>query len=1055
MELSVRTLDLVFHFLPRLEKDTHLPSTNLADSISDAAQSFANEEISHDESTEVRLAFKSFGTPSSGMDVNYVPGGLDTSSVDPGVQSDVDPTGISMFASMIEYLLSQFVTVVYPAHSSFRFKVSRIRYGRPTSSPGESTRTIEISGVEIAHCDLSALESQASGPPVVTSLSHVQHGPGTTLHRMDSVAATTAPPLSSSSQTQIDPNAPVQPSERPVSEHRPRSVSPSDSLTSSLFQSALMTQESGGESGSCESKVVDSQVIGRDEDTAHSPSGRMAGNRRPCCAPGATEDELCHRVILSLATEPIVVYITTSTPQAYSKVSTQYHSPSQTTSLDQPDSLQPNLEVSVSAGVITCALYATQIRAILDIISVVGSHSDSIAQPPVSRGNSSVAPALSLLDQISLAIRIRGFVLLLLQSSPTSLISCGPGEARSPPHDNLDDFFSHPLIPPKIGRNYVRFVMNTLKADVSVSTTLEHLAGMSSQQPIPERGRVSRGVLGKTSSRLEFTVGDLSACAFCVPGSSMASQERGETYVLPILLTDPFLSTQYHSEHRPLPIMGRHTGTSPESIRKGFCTLPEFEVLDWTSQAHRISQAKLSFWRVKPPTGHRRFHRKQGGDSPMSPPMAPYPEDMTSEVPADQPQPTISGQVLLISPRDPGTDVTPGSTCRTSVSVVPIHVLVDMGSIQIALEFLEILSAQRNNSDIGLSSSRSSSNDPEGETPGGVYGHTNSEEPTPVSSPHRGPLQPIHLQGPEELNLSEDYLSDGLALGGPSPKSRSIHRHIQVRIRFVYLLLTTKLEVKAPSHRNGNAGVHVNFAMVRIQLRCPSPSPLLQRSGAMVLDIHDLALTTRMHSHQFGTKTQLTPKTPGRSDNHLITVHWRSLLLACSSVGAAVAQGYCSIGPLSSAVDDRVSPSLDHIRFLDDAAPERRFAVIKFSRNSPSSQRQSCNRSPIFVVEADIPSLCLNLSKPLFDSLQFWIDDVTRSLERIGTQSDHETHEGSSRNPSLVGSRFFSSSKQGSVGASIDDSSPNCNESPTESIVKVTVSEGEDPTPSRRISYCV
>ncbi|KAH9063334.1 hypothetical protein EDB87DRAFT_1603168 [Lactarius vividus] len=1028
VELSVRSLHLVFHLLPRVVEDTHLPSTNLADSISDAAQSFAHEEITHDESTEVHRALKSRGSPSFSTGDNYVPGGLDASSEDPGVQPDVDPTGISMFASMIEYLLSQFtfsaedinITVIYPGHSSFRLKVSKIHYGRPTSSLRESTRTIEISGVEIAHCDLIASKSPTSG---IDSLSSVQYGPGATSRRIDPIAATATPSLSLSSQMQTDPNEFVKPSEPLDPEHRPRSVSPSDSMTSSLFQSALMTQGSERESSGCESKVVDSQDTGSN-DRSHSPGGRTTGNDRLSCSPEATEREPYHRVIVSLATEPIVIYITTSTPQAFPEASTQHQSSSsQTTALDRPDSQQPNLEVLVSVGVIACALTATQICAVLDVISVVGSHSDRIAQPPVSRGSSSVPPALSLLDQMSLTMQIRAFV-LLLQSTPTSLTSCSSKEARIILHDALDDFFAHPLVPPKIGRSYVRFVMDTLKADFSVSTTLEQ--GSPFPRHAPDRSRVPRGVWRKTSSCLGFSVGDLSACAFCVSNNSIVTHESGETLVLPILLTDLFLSTQYHPEHRPLPVIGRHLDTSPESIRRAFSTLPEFEVLDWTSPEHRTSQAKLSFWRVKPPPGHRRSHRKHGEDPPVSSPMVSSPETMTGEISANQSQPAISGQVLLVSPKDPGTDITPGST-STSVSIIPIHIFVDMASNKAALEFLEILSSRRSSSKMDLSSSRSSSSSPEGETLGGAYSHNNSGEPTPVSSPHRRTLEPIHLRGLDELNLSEDYLSKAPAPGRPSPKPRPVHRRSQ-----------------DPSHRNGLAEFEVNFAMVRIQLRCPSPSPYPQRSGAVILDIHGLTLTTGnggTHDHQFGTKVQSTHRTPGSSDNHLATAEWRALLLSCSSAGAAIAQCFCSIGPLSSAVNDGAPPSLDHIRFLDDAPLGSRSAVIKLSRNSPSSQRQNSNHLPTFVIEADIPSMCLSLSKPLFDSLQFWVDDVTRSLERTETQSGNGTHEESSRNPSLVGSRFFSSSKQGSVEMSLDEGSPNYNESLTESIVKVTISE--------------
>jgi autophagy-related protein 2 len=94
-------------------------------------------------------------------------------------------------------------------------------------------------------------------------------------------------------------------------------------------------------------------------------------------------------------------------------------------------------------------------------------------------------------------------------------------------------------------------------------------------------------------------------------------------------------------------------------------------------------------------------------------------------------------------------------------------------------------------------------------------------------------------------------------------------------------------------------------------------------------------------------------------------------------------------------------------------------------------------------VEIDIPSILLNLSKPIFDSLQFWIDDVSQLLERTTAASGEATQENSSRNPSLVGSRFFTPSKQSSVEIAVDEPSAGHIKSSTESIVKVTISEGK------------
>ena len=229
--------------------------------------------------------------------------------------------------------------------------------------------------------------------------------------------------------------------------------------------------------------------------------------------------------------------------------------------------------------------------------------------------------------------------------------------------------------------------------------------------------------------------------------------------------------------------------------------------------------------------------------------------------------------------------------------------------------------------------------------------------------------------------------------------------------------------------------------MVRVQIRCPSPPSLLQRSGAAILDVHVLRLTSQSPSgaggkypHRFSTKTESTYGDSNSRDNHLLTAEWRTLLFACSSAGAETAGGFCSIGPLSSAADAEVPTSHDYTRFQEDALP-----FIKLSQNLPP--RRNSRRSAAVVVEIDIPSILLCLSKQNFDTLQFWVDDVSQLLER--TASSEAAQENSSQNPSLVGSRFFSASKQSSVDTAVNDVSTGNIKSSTESIVKVTISEGE------------
>ncbi|KAI0306470.1 hypothetical protein B0F90DRAFT_1690173 [Multifurca ochricompacta] len=662
-------------------------------------------------------------------------------------------------------------------------------------------------------------------------------------------------------------------------------------------------------------------------------------------------------------------------------------------------------------GVVACALTAVQISAILNAISVTGSHSDQSVQPPTPKKAGPVVPQLSLLDQVSLAVQIRGLV-LLLQSVPSSATRSFK-VAQDIPHESLDSFFAHPLVPPKTNHSYTRFIMETFKADFSVSTTLEKLtakSGLTSEHL--ERGRVSQAVLGKTSSSLGISVGDLSACAFCIPHNAIAEPAAHETYVLPILLTDPFLFTQYRPENYSPPAMERHSGIPPESIRTLFPTFPEFEILDWTSKHHRTSQAKVSLWRVKPSAGYRHSHRQYAGSTPVSPSMMPSSKTITQEL-------------------DTRTSVTPESTCRIHVNVIPLHLFVDMGSAAAALDFLETLSNGLISSGSDVSLTGSGSSDSEGEGHEGARAYANSGDPTPPSSPHIRALQRIHQQELEDLNLSVDYLTQETVPAVSSPKLRRMHGH-----------------TRDLSHRDSLTEFDVTFTMVRVQLRCPSPSSLPQRSGAVILDVHWLNLTSRTplgvrevySRHQSSAKNESTTRNPSSRDNHLLTVEWGALLLAYSSAGAAAARSFCSIGPLSSVADNKVASSQDHIHFLDDALSITRSAFITLALNPPSSFRRNSKRPPRVVTEIQIPSMCLNISKTLFDGLQFWIDDLSRLLEQTLTGPSNGLRENSSKNPSLVGSRFFSRSKQNSPDMTIDENSRSQTLS-TESVIKVTISQ--------------
>ena len=1028
MELSVRSLDLVFHLPSGVAKDVPLPSTNvtnLADSISEAAQLFAHEEITREESTEAYQALQSSGASQTSKDDDYVPGGLDAPKDDPEPPSDAEPLGISMFASMFEYLLSQFtfsakdisITVIHPGRSSFKLKVSELHYGKPTSGHGESTRTVSISGLEMAHRDLGILGSPASGHSETRSLPSASCEFDAAPRRADNlvlsstIGSPSSPP--SSLEERSGSNESVQSVGSPAPEDRSRPSSASGSTTSSIFHSVLTSHGSKPEPESCEATIIHSQDAEAD-DMGPNPGGGMT---RESPVPRADEAMAggFHQVIISLATEPIVIHITTSP-----KTSVQTQSAPHASELDTsgPDSRQPNLEISVSVGIIACALTVAQISSISDVISTIGSHPRPSSAPPASSKAGIVVPPLSLLDQATLTMQTRGLV-LLLQSVPASLTS----SSQDVP---LTDFFTHPLTPPKTNHSYIRFLIDRLSADLSVSTTLEQLADE----------RNPRVVRGTTSSQIGLSVGDLSVFAFCMDSSATASHVARQLIVSPIILTDLHLFTQYRPEHHFPSNMERHSDISPDLLRKAVPTLPEFGIMDWTLESNRTSQAKLSLWRVRSPPSYRRSQKSHAGDSPMASPVASSPKTISEETPASKPQSALSGRILLSSPKDLGAGATPESTCSIHIDIIPLHVFVDMGNIPAALDFLEMLSVRQRRSD---------SSGPGIEDREGARGCTDSGDLTPLSSPRGKSLQQIREPELKDFNQYVDNLPKESVPAGSSRRSRKKNRHNQVFNGVARPTLLTKLK-EQESHRDGQTEFDINFAMIRVQIRCPSPPSLLQRSGAVILDVHALKLTSRLpgtggkYHHRFDTKTESIHGDPSSRDNHLLTAEWQTLLLACSSAGAETARGFCSIGTLSSAADSEVPISHDHTGFQEDALP-----FIKLSQNPPVSSARNSGRSAAVVVEIDIPSIFLNIFKSNFDGLQFWIDDVSQLLERTTASSGEAAQENSSRNPSLVGSRFFSASKQGSVEIAVDELSPGHIKSSTETIVKVTISEGDKP----------
>jgi autophagy-related protein 2 len=147
--------------------------------------------------------------------------------------------------------------------------------------------------------------------------------------------------------------------------------------------------------------------------------------------------------------------------------------------------------------------------------------------------------------------------------------------------------------------------------------------------------------------------------------------------------------------------------------------------------------------------------------------------------------------------------------------------------------------------------------------------------------------------------------------------------------------------------------------------------------------------------------------------------------VACSSVGESKARALLSVGPLATTrTEDTELPLL--------------LPRITVTKSTPSLQSSASRLVSTTALIVRIPSVQINISKPVLDSLQYLADDTAQLLERIsGNETGNLKVE--SRDPSLIGSRFFAKSRSGSGGSGLSASSS----AKSESAVKVEITEGK------------
>jgi autophagy-related protein 2 len=240
--------------------------------------------------------------------------------------------------------------------------------------------------------------------------------------------------------------------------------------------------------------------------------------------------------------------------------------------------------------------------------------------------------------------------------------------------------------------------------------------------------------------------------------------------------------------------------------------------------------------------------------------------------------------------------------------------------------------------------------------------------------------------------------------------------------------------------------------VIRVEVRCPQPRRFPDsRSGALVLDLHNIHLSLggssgdgpalKARFADFDLSRETSHLSSRRSAHNLLLLDVGRIVVAHSLVGEGKASLFVSLGPLSPVP---VSPSVETPRFgdvssfpVDQGSPRPAIGIsINKTISRPRKQKPAT-----LVITMDIPSVYVNLNKPILDGLQYWVDDASQLVERIlgDKPKDSASERGLSRDSSLLGSHYFA---QSSGGSESEFSPKPFGESGSETVVKLSVAEG-------------
>ncbi|KAI0093682.1 hypothetical protein BDY19DRAFT_1063485 [Irpex rosettiformis] len=1033
--LSLESLHLTFNVVPTISKASQ--SSKLAESIASVAESFIHDELNDYDEAALRESIYSDADLSQSLD--HVPGGLDPFMPEQGVGHDLDPSGVSIFATLVERLLARFefdakdikITLVHPGHTSFTLNLPSIRYHTELKEEGSASssaqvqgvaRTVQVSGVNITTRNLRPLSPQ----PLTSSAASLATYQSSKLPSSATVTPRRSPPRSPalSDSSEMDEDTTMMMSQSiiglPI-----RPVSPSSSVASSMYASAISTTP------------ITSEI----HHTQASPP-RMPTPSPPSPPIRVVTKEIEDETILCFGNEPVVLRLVAPPPVRPAASTTSPKSPTKPQGPDIPRTANKSnfspesLKLEVSMGVIAVALRPVHVRSILEMAELWTSHSPEV--PSQMPRKDPPSPSQGIFSRFDANLRLRSIVAILLPS----------GDGSTCTKSALTEYYNHPLVPPQLSHGYVRLHLDGISSSLS-----------SSPLPSSITPRHALQYPGTTSTGC-FSLNDISVFAFL---RSSAHDGPSDLYASPMLITDHHLKSQHSSTHV-------HPDLSEANAQY---PLPTFDVVDWTDQARHTHSAKLSTWRTKPAQGR--------GPSVPSTPTNKVKELTTSPVtrspittsPSRQ-SPFSKTTILPSGSHTSAAEVFfavtsaaptsrssrakgkyPESGVEVDVRLAPLHVFCDMSlllnkynpeRLSEPLLFLEEISLRDTpqtppsfldydwDEELAAEDEDGELEDTPPATPKAQRRHAYREQERDREH-ERQRLERLVM---EDLDLELDYRQTIPEKGEPPFSRVDNWRKKQTRRK-----------------KNQAVKICVTLPVLRIEVRTPPPPRFTARSGAIVLDIHDLCLLpgdqAPQHSDISARFTDVGDPLLGqgfssRSDDTptLLCANWERLTFAYQPFGESKAQMILSLGIVASAVasDSRsegIAIGSPHLRVSGVQEPRPQVTVSR-SLLKPMSSSSGLVTTALTM---DIPSVHVHLGKMEIDGLQLWADDISQLVERA-MHPGADLREGDEEDPSLIGSRFFVKSRrsQGSEANSAASTitAPKTS-SDSETDIKLTISQ--------------